>query len=76
MPGFTSSTFSSTCLREPLVDRPLPPARVVPAFGMAIELIICLVRRVVGMFAILMRNLSCLVAIDQFINGRELESFV
>ena len=70
MPGVTISTFSNASLRELLVERYLPLAKLVPSFGMANELIICLVRRVVGRFAIFMRNLSCLIVTNLSMGSR------
>ena len=70
MPGVTISTFSSASLRELRVERCLPLAKLVPSFGMANELIICLVRRVVGRFATFMRNLSCLIVTNLSMGSR------
>ena len=59
VPFLTSSVSSSAFLREHLVEWCLVPFALIPGFGMAWELITCLVRRVVGKFAIFWRDLSC-----------------
>ena len=51
------------------MERCLPLARVILAFGMAKELISCLVRRVVGSIATFWRNLSCLMVTSLSMGG-------